>query len=242
MPSCRRRLLAFFFLSALRGTASGLEVQPETLEFRGRPGDRAKRTIVITNNGPSEMRVTLLASWDASRERIRLSKKDMKLAPGRSGEVELSFKVPEVEGEIAGNLSVAGVPREGGWVESRSLHRIYLAVAGTERLSLEVPWARAREAPGGVRVEAVLRNSGNVHLQPKLSASIPLRDGGAIDKIFESRAVTLLPGETGEFSTTVPVEDFERVFSSGTVRGFFRRPGGKVENVGRDFLIGGEAP
>jgi len=81
-----------------------------------------------------------------------------------------------------------------------------------------------------------VRNTGNMHVQPKLVAEILNKSGEKTYKIFDANIRAIMPGETWAYSTYVPVQN-----ATGTINGavsvFFHNADGGVEKAREEFTI-----
>jgi hypothetical protein len=226
-------------LSAIVCNLAALEVIPEAIVFRGLPGQRLKRAVTLKNEAGERVDVETGAFMEGGKSggSLKVSRKKFRLGPGESRVVWVSCRVPDQKGEAAGGFVVSKRAKGKEWIETRSVHQIYVGVAGTEVTRGEFKNTEARKETGRVRIETVFRNTGNVHIQPKLAAGLERKDGDKIRKIFEGPVVTILPNEEAKFGTVMDLNGYEEIRSSGVVTGFFKNARGEVENVSQIFEV-----
>ena len=234
----RHLLFLTLLFSTIVCSLGAFEVVPEAIVFRGKPGQNLKKGVTLENETEEKVEVETGVSMEGTEiavKGLKVSKKKFELGPGESLVVWVSCRIPDGKGEVLGSFVVRRRVKGRESIETRSSHRIYIQVEGTEVAKGEVGEVECFGKDGNLEVGAVFRNLGNVHLQPKLVVSME-RDGGVkVAKIFESQLQTVMPGEGARYRTVV--DGWGGMKSSGTVTGFFKDLKGDVESVKHTFVV-----
>jgi hypothetical protein len=131
------------------------------------------------------------------------------LAPGRQKEVTFRVTIPRdaTPGDYAGGIIIEAPPRQGTPGEvgdetavqlnvvERVGVRVYLKVSGTARADLSAGELTGTDTGDAVVFELPITNTGNVILEPAVTATLRARVGGNADVTF-TKVEALLPGQT----------------------------------------------
>lgn len=225
--------------------AAGVEVIPDTMVFRGKAGERFRRGITLTQNEsvPVECRLQIFLKRGEQLlkdfKTVQIFPEKIRLNPGESQSAAIACQIPRAKGEILAALQVIYLNNKSGedWIETHSLHLIYLQVAGTELASARFTGLSARRENSGVHIDVSLKNTGNIHLQPKFVAEMNRKGGGKAFEIFKGPMAALFPGESASFSAILNLTQSEAASSTGAVTGFFRNAEGAVQSVRENFQV-----
>lgn len=141
--------------------------------------------------------------------------KTVTLSPETQREVSFRLTVPAdaTPGDYAGGIIIEAPPRLGTPGEvgdetavqlnvvERVGVRIYLKVAGTARADLSAGQLSATDGDGVLAFALPITNTGNVILQPVVTATVRAKVGGKADLTFTS-VESLLPGQTATVRAT----------------------------------------
>lgn len=228
---------------AFAAAAGAVEVQPQAIVFRGKPGQRLEQPVTLTNRDDGALEVDLRAYVEKGGElkedapSFSASESRFSMGPHEVRKVALRCRMPRGRGEKIGALMVTRVSKQDESVETRSLHQVYFRVAGTEVARARFTAVEARRADGKVRIETVFKNTGNIHLQPRLVAEMDRKGGGKAFEIFPSPLEAVPPQRDAKFSVelAVPREGFSA--STGVVTGFYQNADGAVQSVRERFTV-----
>lgn len=131
------------------------------------------------------------------------------LNPGRQKEVTFRVTVPgdATPGDYAGGIIIEAPPRQGAPGEvgdqtavqlnvvERVGVRVYLKVSGTAKADLSAGELTSTDTGDAVVFTLPITNTGNVILQPTVTATLRARVGGNADLTF-TKVESLLPGQT----------------------------------------------
>jgi hypothetical protein len=228
---------------AFAGTLSAVDVQPQAVVFRSKPGQKLEQAVTLTNRDASEVEVKLQAfvqkdgDFKEDGKFLGLSESGFKMSAGESRKVKLLCKMPSGKGEKIGTLLVTRLTRRDEWVETRSLHQVYFQIRGTEVARASFTAVDARRERGQVVVKVSLKNTGNIHLQPRVVAEMERKGGGKVFEIFKAPLESVLPGLDEHFAVELaaPKEGFSA--STGVVTGFYQNAEGAVQSIRAPFTV-----
>lgn len=217
--------------------AFALQVSPETLQFCGRAGKKIAQKMSLKNDGIESLAIHVdFADGRAARPSwLKIPKDDFELKPGEKRALKFSCKIPKVDGEWNGALQIKAVPLKRSWYEMRSRHQIYVQVQGTQISDAKLMKVSARKHGKNVRIEVWVKNTGNVHIQPRLVAELKDSAGGKIQKIFDTPLQSILPTEQMKFWTVIVPEWSVR--KEGSVSVFFHDVNRRLIKVTESFEV-----
>lgn len=223
------------FVTALWLCAPGVravEVRPEALAFRASPGKRATDRLTVRNDADSPLRARVAVEGDAAAEWLFVSPRDLRLVPGGVKTVRLIARPGRDDrGERTARVVVT-VPGPGD-SEIRVVRRATLIVEGTERPSAVVDRVAARRDRAGARLEAWVRNDGNIGLRVKAVTELYLTNGRRT-RSAPTDVTALSPGDSRLISMSVPGAESDWG-GRGRVMVYFLDAGGRTLVQEREF-------
>ncbi len=192
---------------ALAGALSGgaLEVSPEGLFFKEKPGTRARARLTLRNDEgrPVEVRLSVRGvAADGKKPWVAVSPGPFRLEAGERRDVPVRVMAPPGEGERTADV-VAAVAVTAD-AEIRVVRRVRLVLAGTERYQILVEDVRATAGQGRVLVTAVCRNEGNITVRLKFGAELRPENGPPVSAMSGGSSAGLAPGEKTVVNVGVP--------------------------------------
>lgn len=180
-----------------------VEVGPEAMAFRARPGKKAVEHLTVRNDGAAPLRARVTVETDGGDGWLAVSPRNLWLAPGgmktvrviaRPGRDDRGERTARVVVTVPGPLDS----------EIRVVRRATLFVQGTERPSVVIEGIAAHRSDVAARLEARVRNDGNTGLRLKAATELYLTNGRRLRSGPTDLAI-LGPGDSGSVMMDVPL-------------------------------------
>lgn len=223
------------FVTALWLCAPGaraVEVGPEALAFRALPGKRATDRLTVRNDAFTPLRARVTVETDGGDGWLAVSPRNLWLAPGGMKTVRVIARPGRDDrGERTARVVVTVPGPEDS--EIRVVRRATLIVEGTERPSAVVDHVAARRDHAGARLEARVRNDGNIGLRVKAVTELYLTNGRRT-RSAPTDVTALSPGDIRLMSMSVPGAESDWG-GRGRVMVYFLDTGGRTLAREREF-------
>lgn len=182
--------------------ARAVEVGPEALAFRVSPGKRATDQLTVRNDADAPLRARVAVEGDSGVGWLSVSPRDLRLVPGGVKTVRVIARPGRDDrGERTARVVVT-VPGPGD-SEIRVVRLATLIVEGTERPSVVVEGIAARRSDAAARLEARVRNDGNIGLRVKAVTELYLTNGRR-KRSAPTDVAALEPGDSRSMPMSVP--------------------------------------
>ena len=184
-----------------------LGVEPVRVEIEMSKGEETEGSYLVWHNFKKPVQIMVKTKeWFKLKENrdisldtwLRISPKELLVAPGKKGEFKWKVSVPNnAVGELAGMVSFTPSEKTGPITTVMSVP-IYVAIKDTsiKRAKIEKIVVRRGQSKehSNIRVAVVIKNTGNVHLRPSGKVLIKDKKGREIKVVSLASGWPVYPG------------------------------------------------